>query len=78
VASPTSAQSALTTEIQKRYKAFLANGNPNVAGVATWTPATATNVHPILLGGSGEATVGACDPNFWGSSVQYDYQFYNE
>ncbi|KIM49371.1 hypothetical protein M413DRAFT_438559 [Hebeloma cylindrosporum] len=77
-ASPTSAQSALTTEIQKRYKAFLANNNPNVAGVATWTPATPTDVHPILLGGSGEATVGACVPSFWGSSVQYDYQIYNQ
>jgi hypothetical protein len=78
VASPTSAQSALTTEIQKRYKAFLANNNPNVYELATWTPATNTDVNPILLGGSGEATVGACVPSFWGSSVEYDYQVYNQ
>ncbi|KAF8965211.1 Alpha/Beta hydrolase protein [Flammula alnicola] len=78
VPNATSAQSALTTEMQKRYKAFLTNGNPNAAGVPTWTPATGTDVHPLILGGSGEVAVGACDPNFWGSSVQYDYQFYDE
>jgi len=64
--------------MQQRYRAFLATGNPNTPGVPTWTAATTTNVHPILLGGSGEAAVGACDPNFWGSSVQYDYQFFNQ
>lgn len=76
--NPTSAQSALTTEMQKRYKAFLTNGNPNVAGVASWAAATSSDVHSILLGGSGETAVGACEPDFWGSTVQYDYQFYNE
>ncbi|KAJ3515728.1 hypothetical protein NLJ89_g1571 [Agrocybe chaxingu] len=74
--NPTSAQSSLATEMQQRYKAFLSNGNPNTVGVASWTAATATDVHPILLGGSGEAMLGACDPSFWGSGVQYDYQFY--
>ncbi|KDR81732.1 hypothetical protein GALMADRAFT_59378 [Galerina marginata CBS 339.88] len=78
VSNPTAAQSSLTAEMQKRYKAFLATGNPNVAGVPTWTPATSSNVHPIRLGGSGEAAVEACAQSFWGSGVQYDYQFYNE
>ncbi|KAJ2927752.1 hypothetical protein H1R20_g9344, partial [Candolleomyces eurysporus] len=77
VANPTAEQSALTSQIQQRYKAFLNNGNPNAAGLPTWTAATTTDVHALRLGGTGEADVGACDPSFWGSSVDYDYQFYN-
>lgn len=77
VANPTAEQSALTSQIQQQYKAFLNNGNPNAAGLPTWTAATTTDVHPLRLGGTGEVDVGACDPSFWGSSVQYDYQFYN-
>lgn len=63
--------------MQKRYQAFLTTGNPNVDGVASWAAATSSDVHSILLGGSGETAVGACEPGFWGSTVQYDYQFYN-
>ncbi|KAH9483951.1 cAMP-regulated D2 protein [Psilocybe cubensis] len=77
VPNPTSAQSALITEIQKRYKAFLNNGNPNAAGVATWSKATNSDVKAMVLGGTGQVAVGACSPNFWGDAVQYDYQFYN-
>jgi hypothetical protein len=62
--------------MQKRYKAFLSNGNPNAAGLATWSPATTSDVHALQLGGSGEAPVGACDPSFWGQAVPYDYQVY--
>ncbi|RDB21195.1 cAMP-regulated D2 protein [Hypsizygus marmoreus] len=76
VSNPTAAQSALVTEMQKRYKAFLTNGNPNVAGLPNWSAATSSNVHALKLGGSGEATVGACDPSFWGQGVEYDYQVY--
>ncbi|KAG5647317.1 hypothetical protein DXG03_000855 [Asterophora parasitica] len=76
VSSPNTAQAALIIEIQKRYKAFLTNGNPNVAGLPTWTAATPSNVHALKLGGSGEATVGACDSSFWGQAAQYDYQVY--
>lgn len=63
--------------MQARYKAFLSNGNPNANGVPTWTAATTTNVHPLLLGGSGEAPVGACDPGNWGQAIQYDYQVFD-
>ncbi|KAF5380850.1 hypothetical protein D9615_004107 [Tricholomella constricta] len=76
VVNPTPAQAALVTEMQKRYKAFITNGNPNVAGLPTWTAATLSNVHALQLGGSGEVTVGACDPSFWGQGVEYDYQVY--
>lgn len=74
--NPTAAQSALTTEVQKRYKAFLSNGNPNVAGIPTWTASSTTNVNALNLGGAGEIDIGACDPGFWGQSVEYDYQVY--
>jgi hypothetical protein len=63
--------------MQKRYAAFLTTGNPNVNSLPTWTAATSTNVHPKLLGASGEATVGACNPSFWGSAVEYDYQVFD-
>ncbi|KAF9482817.1 alpha/beta-hydrolase [Pholiota conissans] len=78
VQNPTSPQAALTTEMQKRYKAFLNTGNPNVAGVPTWTAAGTSDVHPILLGGSGEVGVGACVPSFWGQNATYDYQVFNQ
>jgi hypothetical protein len=63
--------------MQSRYKAFLNHGNPNDEDLPYWTPATASDVHPILLGGSGEAPTGTCDPSFWGAQVEYDYQYYN-
>ncbi|KAJ7057287.1 alpha beta-hydrolase [Mycena amicta] len=77
--SPTAAQSALTTEIQARYRAFLSTNNPNlpVPAMRQWLPATATNINALALGGSNSTiAVGACDPAFWGTAVQYDYQFY--
>ena len=77
VPNPTAIQSRLTTEMQARYKSFLAYGNPNPSGYPAWAPATATDVHALSLGGSGEVAADNCDPNFWGKAVQYDYQFYN-
>jgi carboxylesterase type B len=76
VENPTPAQAALVTEMQKRYKAFLTDGNPNARGLATWLGATTSDVHALQLGGSGEAPIGACDPSFWGQAVPYDYQVY--
>ncbi|KAI0685484.1 Alpha/Beta hydrolase protein [Cytidiella melzeri] len=74
VPSPNSQQSALVTEMQARYKAFLTTGNPNVAGYATWKVATTTDVHALTLGGTGEVAAGGCDPSFFGDAVLYDYQ----
>ncbi|KAJ6502094.1 alpha/beta-hydrolase [Mycena sanguinolenta] len=80
VPSPSTAQAALTTEMQARYKAFLTTGSPNVGGLLPWTAATTTDVHAHQLGGtptpSGEVPAGACEPSFWGDAVDYDYQFY--
>ncbi|KAK7038100.1 carboxylic ester hydrolase [Favolaschia claudopus] len=80
VPNPTPAQAQLTTEMQARYKAFLTTGSPNAAGLSSWTAATTTDVHAHQLGGtpspSGEIPAGACDPSFWGSAVQYDYQVF--
>lgn len=79
VPSPTSAQSALTKEIQARYKSFMNTGVPNASGYATWAEATTgDDVHVLLLGGSGEADLGTCTVNYWGDYVQYDYQIFND
>jgi hypothetical protein len=77
VPAPTPAQAALTTQVQAYYKAFLSSGNPNAHGVPVWTPTTTTDVHAILLGGTGEAPVGACEPSFWGQKVPFDYQVFD-
>ncbi|KAJ3488986.1 hypothetical protein NLI96_g2463 [Meripilus lineatus] len=74
VPSPTAAQAALTTEVQARYSAFLRTGNPNVSGRPNWPAASGNNVNAIQLGASGMASIGACDPSFWGAAVPYDYQ----
>ncbi|KAJ3836843.1 alpha/beta-hydrolase [Lentinula raphanica] len=76
VPNPTAAQSALTQEMQARYKAFMYTGSPNVPAYPAWTEATSTDVHALNLGGSGEVAVGSCDPSFWGAAVPYDYQVY--
>jgi hypothetical protein len=68
----------LITEIQSRYKAFLANGNPNTRDVSTWIPASNSDINVLLLGGSGKEPIGACTPDFWGKKAQYDYQFFDE
>ncbi|KJA27151.1 hypothetical protein HYPSUDRAFT_35727 [Hypholoma sublateritium FD-334 SS-4] len=76
--NPTSAQATLITQMQAHYKAFLASGNPNAAGVPAWTAAGTSDVHPLVLGGSGEVAVAACTPTFWGVMPTYDYQVFNE
>jgi carboxylesterase type B len=78
--NPTPAQTALTAEMQARYKAFLYTGNPNpsTGGHATWQAASSTDVPALLLGGTGLADVGACTPNFWGSQIPYDYQLWQD
>lgn len=79
VQNPTAAQSALITEVQARYKSFMYDGDPNPSGTSysEWQAAGTSAVNAILLGSSGEAPIGACTPDFWGSSVQYDYQIFD-
>lgn len=76
VSNPTAAQSNLITQVQKRYKSFLATGDPNVPGLPAWRAAGADNLNVLNLGGTSTIDVGACDTNFWGNAVEYDYQFY--
>jgi len=76
VPNPTAAQATLTAQMHQRYKAFLRTGDPNTAHMEAWKPSTTSEVHAILLGGTGMAHIGACDPSFWGEAVQYDYQVY--
>ncbi|EJD02233.1 alpha/beta-hydrolase [Fomitiporia mediterranea MF3/22] len=76
VNSPSSAQSSLISSIQARYKAFLAGDAPD----ASWQAVSGDDTNAIILGGTSDgsrAVVGACDPSFWGSAVQYDYQIFN-
>ncbi|KAJ7761182.1 alpha beta-hydrolase [Mycena maculata] len=78
---PTPAQSTLTAEMQTRYKAFIATGNPNVPGLDPWLPATTSDVYAKEFGvettPNGEVPIRACTPSFWGEAVQYDYQFFD-
>ncbi|KAF8315220.1 alpha/beta-hydrolase [Clavulina sp. PMI_390] len=79
--SPTSAQTAMTTEIQARYSSFMRTSSPNptsnTLGLGTWNAATTTNVHTLQLGaGGGEQPDGACIVTFWGQQVLYDWQIY--
>jgi len=76
VPSPNAAQASLTAQMQARYKSFLANGNPNAAGQANWSPVSGSNVKALVLGGTGTVAVGACDPSFWGQAVAFDYQVF--
>ena len=76
VPSPNTAQASLIKEMQARYNSFLHTGSPNAAGFATWNVAGTDNVNAINLGASGMATVGACNPSYWGNFVQYDYQVF--
>lgn len=79
VPNATSAQAALTKEIQARYKSFMNTGVPNASGYATWEEAnTDDDIHVLLLGGSGEADLGTCTTDYWGSYVQYDYQVFDD
>ncbi|KAH9928173.1 Alpha/Beta hydrolase protein [Fomitopsis serialis] len=75
--SPTSAQSALITEIQARYYQFLRTGNPNSGSYATWGATDGQTVSALELGSSGAYAAGACDPSQWGDAVPYDYQVYD-
>ncbi|KAH7889529.1 Alpha/Beta hydrolase protein [Phlebopus sp. FC_14] len=76
--NPDSAQAALITEMQARYKSFLYTGNPNPAGstYANWQAAGTSDVNAILLGSPDEASIGACTTTYWGQTVPYDYQVY--
>lgn len=77
--SPTPTQSSLTTEVQARWSAFIRTGNPNVSGKPTWSSVPSSGAITALnLGGSSPIDVGACDPAFFGASVPYDYQVYNQ
>lgn len=76
--SATSAQTAMTQEIQARYSSFMRTGTPNPSSstYATWTQSGSPDVAALKLGGTGNQPAEACDPSFWGSAVQYDYQIY--
>ncbi|PIL24277.1 hypothetical protein GSI_14030 [Ganoderma sinense ZZ0214-1] len=77
VQNATTAQSALITEMQARYKNFLYTGSPNADGYSTWEVAGTSDANAINLGATGLATVGACNTSYWGDFVEYDYQVFD-
>ncbi|KAG9048678.1 hypothetical protein FS842_000341 [Serendipita sp. 407] len=77
--SPTTAQTALTTQIQARWGAFLRYGNPNTDGYQNWPQLSRDGTVPVQnLGGTSSIPLGACDPSVWGSQIQYEYQVYDQ
>ncbi|PFH54249.1 hypothetical protein AMATHDRAFT_524 [Amanita thiersii Skay4041] len=76
VDSPTTQQSALISEVQKRYRAFLYTGSPNIPGLPIWPQANSSFINAYNFGGRGEIPIGACQTDFWGQTVPYDYQVY--
>ena len=75
--SPTREQRSTATQVQARLKSFLAGGTPNARGYPNWNRVSGNNVNGLVIGSSGgSASVGACDPSFWGQEVPYDYQLF--
>lgn len=71
--NPNSNQTNLISAMQSRYKSFLATSSPD----DSWLSASGETANAIVLGGPADGTkadVGACEPDFWGSTVPYDYQ----
>jgi carboxylesterase type B len=77
--SPTAAQTALTAQVQARWAAFIKTGNPNTSGFSGWSRVTQDGSIPVMnLGGTDPIPLGGCGPSGWGSSIQFDYQIYNQ
>ncbi|KAG8929505.1 hypothetical protein FRC03_011705 [Tulasnella sp. 419] len=78
--NPTSDQSVLTSNYQARLKLFLNNPAAGPGG----SPAqqvSGNDVRAVQMGGSQsgqQVPVGACDVAFWGASVPFDWQIFNE
>lgn len=77
--NPTSAQESLIQEVQGRLKSFLSEGTPDSNGAETWSPVKGNDTNTLVFGGSGgNAIAGACEASFWGSSVPFDYQLFDD
>ena len=82
VNNPSPAQSSLIREVQTRYKSFLFTGDPNPSAgpsntaFSQWSPATTGNFSAQNLGTQGTTAIGACNTQFWGNLVPYDYQVF--
>jgi carboxylesterase type B len=79
VANPTADQTALITQVQARWGAFIKTGNPNTSGYANWVQVPRGSSVPVMnLGGTSSIPLGGCDPSIWGGAIKYDYQIYNQ
>ncbi|KAK2462250.1 hypothetical protein APHAL10511_005746 [Amanita phalloides] len=70
VPNPTSAQSSLIAEVQRRYKAFMYSGDPNEQGLPIWTAATGSdiNAHDLVY----YMTIKFMASNFYGTDAAVD------
>lgn len=75
-----STQQAAIREVQARWGAFLHSGDPNAAGYSLWVPLSGGEVRAFELGNnSGTLTLpGGCETGFWGGTVPFDYQIFND
>jgi carboxylesterase type B len=76
-ANPTSAQSAVSTELIKRWTAFATNGNPNFGGATEWSKVAGSGNLNVLLMGSPDLVnqtlyPDLCGPVF-GGSVPFNF-----
>lgn len=77
--SLSSQQSAFATEVQQRWGAFAASGNPNVKGYSTWTAASSSANLNVLTFGTAQtestsAMVHSGPCGFFGTSFPYVWQ----
>jgi len=78
IPNPSSAQAAVTAEVQARYKSFLRTSDPNADGLTTWITSESSDVNAINLGGTGAPPEDACTPDFFGSEIPYYYQEFGQ
>ncbi|KAL5489975.1 hypothetical protein ACEPAI_4808 [Sanghuangporus weigelae] len=74
--SPSAAQANLIASVQASYGAFFSGGTP----ASSWPTVSGDDANAVILGGANDgnsAAVGACDPDFWGLAVSYDYQLFD-
>ncbi|KAK7208474.1 Carboxylesterase [Myxozyma melibiosi] len=76
----TSAQKALSAEVQERWSKFIKTGNPNGSKYKQWNPVEGANSANALLLGSEtfNSSLYQAQCAIMGSSVPFDYQLYSQ
>lgn len=77
----TSAQHALSAEVQQRWSSFIKNGSPNGSHKYQqwWPVSSAKSMNALVLGSeSFQSTLFASQCAIMGNSVKFDYQLYSQ